>query len=87
MIQTSSSLTAIPYGAFPISIVSTTSYVAGSMRETLFSAVFATQTEPDPTATAVGPRPTSIVLVEPAAGSIRVTESSDVFATQIAPSP
>ena len=57
------------------------------MRETVFSAVFATQIEPVPTARAVGPPPTPIVRVEPVATSIRVTESSDVFATQTAPSP
>ena len=57
------------------------------MRDTVASAVFATQTAPDPTATAVGPRPTAIVRVAPEATSIRVTESSPVFATHTAPSP
>jgi hypothetical protein len=48
----------MPDGAFPISIVSTTSRVAGSIRETVPSPSFATQTAPAPTARDVGPWPT-----------------------------
>ena len=66
-----------PTGAFPTSIVSTTSFVSGSMRETVPAAVFATQTAPAPTATDSGPSPTAIVLTAPPAGSIR---ASDVVA-------
>ena len=44
----------MPSGRWPISIVSTTSFVSGSMRETVPSPPFATHTAPSPTAIAVG---------------------------------
>ena len=59
--QTTPPATAIPAGALPRSIVRTTSFVAGSMRETVPSPAFATQIAPAPTATAAGSSPTRIV--------------------------
>jgi hypothetical protein len=56
------------------------------MREMVMFAVFATQTAPAPTATAVGPRPTGIVRVAPVKGSIRSTGRRTCW-QQTAPSP
>jgi len=55
---------AIPAGAAPMSISATTSFVAGSIRDTVPAAVFATQTAFVSTATAVGLSPTAIVVLE-----------------------
>ena len=66
----------MPAGALRNSIVRTTSFVAGSMRETVPSPEFATQTAPAPTAMAVGSSPTRMVLpAEPVLGSMRVSGS------------
>src|SRR5687767_6073774 len=67
-------------------MVATTSPVPGSIRETVASLRFTTQTAPAPAAIALGPSPTGIVVVEPEVASIRVTTSSPSFATQTTPS-
>ena len=85
--QTAPSPTATPDGAFPVSIVSTTSPASGSMRDTVPSPALATQTAPSPTATATGASPTRIGGAAPVSGSTRVTVSSPVLATHSAPSP
>jgi peptide/nickel transport system substrate-binding protein len=82
---TMTSPAAIPAGAAPTAIVRTTSFVAGSICETVRPVVFATQTAPSPAAMAVGPSPTAIVRVERVAGAILVTTSSPAQATQSAP--
>lgn len=74
----------MPAGELPTAIVRRTSFVAGSMRETVPSPEFATQTAP---ATAAGSSPTRMVSWEYVLGSRRVTESSPRFATQSAPRP
>ena len=51
-------------GACPTGIVSTTLVVSGSMRETVPSSRFVTQTPPAPTATSSGLSPTGIVRIE-----------------------
>jgi hypothetical protein len=72
----------------PTVIVCTTWFVVGSMRETVPSRPFATQTAPPPAATPAGPPPTWIVcrtlLVD---GSMREIELSFEFVTQTASGP
>ena len=77
----------MPAGALPTSIVFTSCLVAGSMRDTVPSPAFATQTEPAPTATAAGCLPTGIWSVAFEPGSILVTMSSLSLVTQAAPCP
>jgi hypothetical protein len=60
--------------------------VSGSIRETLASWLFTTQTDPAPTATAIGASPTGIVVVELDPVSMRWTTSSPSVATQTTPS-
>ena len=89
--QTAPSRTAIPEGALPTSIVFTTSRFAASIRETVPSPAFATQTA------ACADRQAGRGVAHAdllrrrrragVAGSMRVTVSAPVFATQIAPSP
>ena len=50
-----------PFGPSPTGIVARTPFVAGSIRVTVPSRLFATQTAPAPTATASAPLPASIV--------------------------
>ena len=64
--------------------------VAVSMRVTVSSPSFATQTAPSPYASAIGRRPTLIVQIGPSAnvtGSKRCTVASPALATQTAPPP
>ena len=70
-------------------MVSVTVPVRGSIRETVSSCVFATQTAPAPTARAVGPCPTEVVpITAPSlAGSRRVTVLSSESVTQTLPAP
>ena len=78
----------MPDGLFPISIVFTTVLVPGSIRDTVPSAAFATQTEPAPTATATGSSPTEICpMAEYVLWSILVTLPSPLLVTQAAPKP
>ena len=87
MTQTEPPATTIPAGGFDVPIVATTSFRAGSMRETERAPALATQTDPAPTATATGASSTGIVNVECVSGSMRVTVSSSRFATHTASSP
>ena len=59
--QTACGVTAIPFGAAPTGNVPVTAFFAGSMRDTVPSRLFATQTLPSPYAIADGPLPTSIL--------------------------
>jgi len=88
MIQTALLPTAMSSGRPPTLIVVTTRFVLGSIRETVPSALFATQTVPAPTATLAGISPTPIVLMtRPLTGSRRKTELSAPFVSQTAPAP
>ena len=79
---------AIDRGLPPTAIVLTTLLLRGSIRDTVPSRLFATQTPPKPTMTSVGARPTGMVVVtELVAGSMRTTVSSRRSATQSAPAP
>jgi hypothetical protein len=60
---------------------------SGSTREMVSSSAFATQTEPNPTATAVGPLPTGTCWVTRVTGSSRVMVPDDSFVIQSAPNP
>ena len=64
--QTDSSPTATPRGSPPTRIVATTRRVTGSIRETVPSSVFATQTAPAPAAMPLAPRPTETAGKRPA---------------------
>src|SRR5690349_24056718 len=78
----------MPIGPLPTWMVCAGRGDAGSMRETVPSSPFATQTEPWPTATPTGPPPTWYVWLgasEPAL--IRATVLASGFVTQVAPSP
>ena len=78
----------IACGLPPTSIVFTTLPRTGSIRDTVPSRLFATQTLPKPTAMSVGERPTGIVVVtEFVAGSIRTTAPASRSATHTAPAP
>ena len=64
-----------------------TTLVAGSIRLTVPSPVFSTQTDPSAIATQFGLVPTAIVATtEPSDGSTRITAASRSLATQIASS-
>src|SRR5689334_6525588 len=74
--------------ADPIRTVATTSFVAGSIRDTLGPPLFATQTAPGVVAIPSGWGPTGIVAASALVlGSMRNTLSSDTRAIQRAPFP
>src|SRR4051794_25394529 len=86
--QARSPAIAIACGLPPTLIVDTPRRATGSIRVTVPSPLFATQTDPAPTVTPVGDSPTGIVAVtDLVSGSIRMTVLSPVSATQTAPSP
>ena len=63
-------------------------FVGGSIRETVPSRLFVTQTAPPPVVIPLGPAPTPIVCTTAHfSGSIRETLLPSVFVTQTAPSP
>ena len=76
-------------GRLPTEMTLTTSAVVGSIRETVPSPAFATQTAPPPKAMPVGPVPVPKGMFdpEPEEASIRVTLSSASLATHTAPAP
>src|SRR5215470_9967651 len=72
----------------PSRIVATTRFVAGSIRDTLGSPAFATQTAPGVTAMPSGCGPTAMVAVTLfVSGSIREIVSSDGVESHTAPLP
>ena len=81
--------TAIPPPAALVRMTFFTLPVAASMRVTVRSSAFVTQTEPKPYATAVGPAPTGIGSPTTAfdCGLIQLTVSSSWLATQTPPPP
>jgi hypothetical protein len=72
----------------PTDTVARTESVAGSIRDTVPSRVLATQTLPDPIATAVGPFPTGIAWTTSLdAGSMRSSVPEFSLATHTPPTP
>src|SRR5207302_11397837 len=69
-------------------IFATTRPEAGSTRATVFSDQFATQTEPAPKATPIGPRPVLIrAVIRFVRASMRSTPPKSKLAVQAAPAP
>src|SRR5262249_44911925 len=85
--HTEPSPTAIPFGALPTGIVSTTLLTVGFICETVSLRLFATHTAPAPTAIPLGFEPTGMVCSTACeCGSIRTTVLSLVVA-HTAPRP
>src|SRR5262245_7546684 len=78
----------MPRGAPSTEIFWTGLFVAGSIRQTVASRLFTTQTAPPPVVIPLGPLPTGIVSTTAVVpGSIRDTACPSALVTQYAPSP
>ena len=74
-------------GPPPTGMVRTTLFLVGSIRDTVASPVFVTQTAPAATVTPPGSVPTAMLSVRSVAGSIRDTVPAPLLVTQTESAP